>query len=80
MKKRINKATELEQLTNCIIRLLFAGLVAVMIISASAIFLTGQTFMAGLALLFSSIILAALILGYKKIELFCKEFRLRFKS
>jgi hypothetical protein len=80
MKKgRLLNVSELEHLTDCKIRKLYAKLVAIMIVTGSISLLIGQPFVNGLALLISSVMLAAMTLGYRQIKLICKAFKLMLK-
>lgn len=80
MKKARNQRIKNEQLTDCIIRFMFAGLVVVMIVSASFSLLMGQPIIIGLVLLICAIVFAAMTLRYKRLELFCKLFKIRLKK
>jgi uncharacterized membrane protein HdeD (DUF308 family) len=76
---RLRKVSKMERVADCIVRIVYAGLVAVMIVTASIILLTGQPFVNGLVLLISGIILAAMSLKYRQIELIWKVLKLRLK-
>lgn len=76
---RQRKAPKMEKMTDCNIRKLYAGLVAVMIVAASITLSFGQPFINGCALLISAIILATISLRYREIELIWKTCKLHLK-
>ena len=76
---RLRNVSELEHVTDCNIRKLYAGLVAVMIVAASVSLLIGQPFVNGFVLLISAVMLVAMTLGYRQIKIICKAFKLRLK-
>ena len=78
-KEYLRKDTKMERITNCIISVLYSGLVSFMIVVASVSLLIGQPFVNGFILLISAILLAAIALRYREIELFWKSCKLRLK-
>ena len=76
---RLRKVSKMERVTDCIVRIVYATIVAVMDVAASVSLLIGQPFVNGFILLISAIVLAAMALRYRQIELILKEFRVRLK-
>jgi hypothetical protein len=74
------RVSKMEREIDCVIRLLCAGLVVVMVVVGSASFLTGQIFVNGFILLMSAIILMAMALRYRYIDLVWKAIRVRLKG
>jgi hypothetical protein len=75
----LRKISKIERDAECIIRKLYAGLVAIMIVAASVSLLIGQPFVNGFVLLTFGILMATLTRKYRQIELNLKAIKLRLK-
>jgi hypothetical protein len=75
----LRKVSKMERITDCIVRILYAGLVVVMVVIASVSLYNEQPFVNGFVLLISAIMLGALTLKFRQIELIWEKFKLRLK-
>jgi hypothetical protein len=73
------KAPKKKLETDCTIRLWCAQLAAIMGVGGVASFLIEQSFFNGLALCLSAIVLMSMALGFRRIELICKEIKMHLR-